>query len=143
MKTKKAFYPTQSSNSAPFSKVIIIDDNDVDHFINESLLHEISLSREIRRELSPANAISELKKTHKLADVPELIFFDLKMENKDGYNFLEEFRRLSDFIRDKCKIVVFAGEEKIENKHRILMNPSVIRYITKPIDVVQLKEILR
>ena len=125
-----------------FKSVIIIDDSEVDLFINEALLNEIKLSRDVRRELSPANMISQLKNTSKLSDVPELIIFDLNMEKKDGYSFLDEFRGLSDFIRDKCKIVVVSSTDQNEDKFRVLMNPSVIKYLVKPIDAFQLKEIM-
>ena len=121
---------------------LVIDDNEVDLFINEALLHEIKLSREVRRELSPANMISQLKNTNKLSDVPELIILDMNMEKKDGYSFLDEFRGLSDFIRNKCKIVIVSSTDLNEDKHRVLMNPNVIRYLVKPIDAFQLKEIM-
>ena len=125
-----------------FKKIVIINDNDVDLFINEALLNEISLSREVKREDSPFNVISELKQTDRLSDVPELIFLDLKMESKNGYSFLDEFRLLSDFVRNKCKIVVITSAEHNEDKFRILMNPSVIRLLVKPVDVFQIKEII-
>lgn len=125
-----------------FKRIVIINDNDVDLFINEALLNEISLSREVKRELSPANVISELKKADRLSDVPELIFLDLKMESKNGYSFLDEFKHLSDFVRNKCKIVIVTSPEHNEDKFRILMNPSVIRLLIKPLDVFQIKDII-
>jgi len=146
MSTKKIHStPSQSTPGRPqprFQRIVIIDDNDVGLFINESLLNEISLSREVKRELSPVNVISQLKKAERLTDVPELIFLDLKIENTDGYSFLEEFKHLSDFVRNKCKIVVVTTSERNEDKFRILMNPSVIRLLVKPVDVFQIKDII-
>jgi response regulator of citrate/malate metabolism len=136
-KERQSQSPKQALN-----KILIIDDNDVDLFINESLLKEVKLSREVKREISPANVISGLKKTQKLADVPDLIFIDLQVEEKSGFNFLDEFSGLSDFIRNKCKIIVIAGADNYEEKTRILLNPNVIRYLVKPLDIIQLKYIL-
>jgi response regulator of citrate/malate metabolism len=132
----------QSPKQQTLNKILIIDDNDVDLFINESLLKEVRLSREVKREISPANVISQLKKTEKLADVPDLIFIDLQVEGKSGLKFLDEFSSLSDFIRNKCKIIVIAGAENYDEKSQILLNPNVIRYLVKPLDIIQLKYIL-
>lgn len=146
MSTKKIqSKPSHQISGKPqprFKRIVIINESDVDLFINEALLNEISLSREIKREDSPYKVINELKQTVRLSDVPELIFLDLKMECKNGYSFLNEFRHLSDFVRNKCKIVIITSSEHNEEKFRILMNPSVIRLLVKPVDVFQIKEII-
>jgi response regulator RpfG family c-di-GMP phosphodiesterase len=123
-----------------FNQVLLIDDSDVDSFSFETLLNEISLSRKIIREISPISAIEKLKKTVRLSDVPELIFIDLNMKKMDGFEFLDEFSRLSDFVRDKCKIVVVSSLDQKEFKTRVLLHPNVIRFLVKPLDVVQLKD---
>lgn len=132
-----------SGNPQPrFKKIVIINDNDVDQFINQSLLKEISLSSEVKHVLSPSNLINELKRADRLSEIPELIFLDHKMECKDGFSFLKEFQLLSDFVRSKCKIVIVTSQEHNEDKIRILMNPSVVRLLIKPIDVYQIKDII-
>ena len=125
-----------------FKRIVIINENDLDLFINEALFHEFSLSNEVKYELNPANLINELKKADRLSEIPELIFLDLKMENIEGFSFLDEFKNLSDFVRNKCKIIIVTSQEHNEDKFRILMNPSVIRLLIKPIDVFQIKDII-
>jgi len=134
--------PSSGANQPRFKKIVIIDDNDVDLFINEALLKEISLSQEVKRENKPANLINELKNASRLSDIPELIFLDLKIETVNGFSFLNEFKNLSDFVRNTCKIVIITSSEHNEDKFRILMNPNVIRLLIKPIDVFQIKDII-
>ena len=146
MATKKIHSSTrqlQVKSTLPrFKSVLIIDNSDVDLFINEALLNELCLSREVKHELSPSNVINQLKKADRLSDVPELIFLDLKIENKDGFSFLDEFKQLSDFIKNRCKIVIISDSHQQEDKFRILINPNVIHYLIKPLDAFQLKEII-
>ena len=146
MSTKKILSkPIQLSSGKiqpRFKRIVIIDDDDVDLFINEALLKELSLSQEVKRENKPVNIINELKNASRLTDIPELIFLDLKIESIEGYSFLNEFKQLSDFVRNSCKIVVVTSAEHNEDKFRILMNPNVIRLLIKPIDVFQIKDII-
>lgn len=86
--------------------------------------------------------INFLNNVTRLSDVPELIFLNLDMPNDGGFRFLEEFNNLSDFIRSKCKIVVTTTALDQDTKHKVLMNPSVVRYLVKPLDVFQLKDFI-
>ena len=146
MPTKKILSKSSQLSSGKiqprFKRIVIIDDNDVDLFINEVLLKEISLSQEVKRENNTANVINDLKKASRLSEIPELIFLDLNIENQNGFSFLHEFKQLSDFVRNTCKIVVVTSAEHNEEKFRILMNPNVIRLLVKPIDVFQIKDII-
>ena len=132
-----------SGNPQPrFKKIVIINDNDLEQFICKAFFQEISKSLEVKHERNPFHLISELKKTDLLSEIPDLIFLDLKLENIDGFSFLEEFTHLSDFARSKCKIIIVTSQDYNEDKFRILLNTSVIRLLIRPVDVVQIKDII-
>src|SRR4051812_22241244 len=95
-----------------FNRIMVIDNSDVDFFSEKTLLNAISFSKNVDRELCPINAIEKIKKTERLNEVPELIFLQVDDNNNDGYRFLEEFNGLSDFIRNKCKIVVMSNSKE-------------------------------
>ena len=125
-----------------FNKILLIDDNKTDLFINETILKSLLLSKEIVQELSAGNAIDFLNNVTKLSDVPDLIFLDLNMPGMDGFEFLTEFNQLPEFIKSKCKIVVVTSSANKDDKHQALMNKNVIRYIIKPLDAFQLRDFL-
>jgi two-component SAPR family response regulator len=135
------FYSSSRFNPR-FNKVVIVDDSDVDLFINETILSAAAISREISRESRPENLIKQLQNIDLLKDVPELIFLDLKMNSMSGLDFLAEFSQLSDFVRNKCKIVIVTSSTEKDDKQRALLNPSVVRYLIKPLDIHQLKEFI-
>ena len=132
----------QQESTPRFNRIVLIDDSGVDLFINEAILKTISLTREIKKIFYPEKFLKQLSKANRLSDVPELIFLDLDMEGMDGFNFLEKFGKLSDFIRNKCKIVIVTSSPAKEDKFRALMNPSVIRYLIKPLDVYHLRDFI-
>jgi CheY-like chemotaxis protein len=127
-------YPPDVKPTPRFKKVLLIDDSEVDLFINRTILRDISFAKEIHEEMNPERAMDFLKNIERLSQVPDIIFLDLNMPIMSGFEFLDEFSKLSEFVRNKCKIIVVTSSPSAMDKHRALMFKSVIRYFTKPID---------
>ena len=125
-----------------FNKIVLLDDSDIAFFSCETLLKEVHISNEIKREISASSVINNLKSSERLSDIPELIFMDINIKKTDGFRFLEDFNNLSDFVKSKCKIVVLSSNHDLDDKKRILLHPSVIMLLHKPIDAFHLKELL-
>ena len=145
MKSTRAYKEIASYESKPeprFNKVVIVDTSEVDLFISETILNALHVAQEVKKQMKQEDVIHFLQNVSLLSDVPELIFLNLDMPQENGYRFLEEFSKLSDFIRNKCKIVVTTTSLDQDVKHKVLMNPSVVRYLVKPLDVYQLKDFI-
>jgi two-component SAPR family response regulator len=125
-----------------FNRIVLIDDCDLSLFIHETILNEISLSREIQKVLNPGLVLNQLQNSERLSEIPELIFLDLNMKDMSGFSFLDKFHQLSDFVRNKCKIIIVTASENLEDKSKALSSPSVIRYLIKPLDVFHLKDFM-
>ncbi|MFZ7116127.1 MAG: response regulator [Bacteroidota bacterium] len=141
MSTEKVHTYPFSESSKPrrrFENIVLIDDDTVDLFINETILRAAGISKNVKVISNPADFINQLVNTERLSDVPELIFLNLQMSGLQNFDFMSEFSTLSDFIRNKCKIVVITAQPIV----KLLSNTSIVRYLQKPLDVFQLKEFL-
>lgn len=153
MKAKKIFPNPPFTAVLPkpkFNRVMLVDDNETELFITETILKAISIAREIRLEEDPVSVLNYLQNIERLSEVPELIFLNINMRRMNGFDFLTEFNKLSDFVKNKCKIVAISDihnnePEKVMDadvKYRVMLNPGVVRFLVRPLDVYQLKDFI-
>ncbi len=121
-------------------KVMIIDDNEIDIFINQKVLEFNNFASEIINMQAAQNAIDQLQSSV-LEDIPDLIFLDLNMPIIDGFRFLYEFSLMPDQVRSKVKIVVLTSSDNSNDKEKVGANADVLTYISKPLNDHKLNQI--
>ncbi len=143
MKAKKHQTTFDASDQRPvprFNKAIVIDDNETEQGITEAILRACLVAKKVKLETDPQKVINSLHNVERLTDVPELIFVNLHMKSMKDLNFLVEFNGMSDFVKNKCKLIILTDLPDLEEKHRVLLHPCVVRYLIKPLDAFQLRE---
>ncbi len=145
MKAKKQTPSFQLQEQQPtprFHKAIVLDENETEHQITETILRACYVAKEVKLESDPYAAIHNLHNIQRLSEVPELIFVNLHMKALENLDFIAEFEGMSDFIKNKCKLIVLTSHSDLEEKQKILMNTCVVRYLVKPLDAFQLREFI-
>jgi CheY-like chemotaxis protein len=129
-------------NTFKFQRVLLIDDNDIDNFINERMITTNQFSKEVIVKNSAEAALQYLKDNEGNADLlPELIFLDLNMPVMDGFGFLAEFEKFSEVIRKNAKVIVLSSSISPEDINRASTNPYVVKYVNKPLNEKYLEAI--
>lgn len=124
------------------TKAVLIDDSDIDLFIQRRFLEVYNFSEQLVLYRSAEEALNWLRKLNGEAP-PDVIFLDLNMPDIDGFSFLENFDLLPDRIREKSKIVVLTSSNNKKDKDQVFENQNVIQFITKPLkqsDIEDLKK---
>ena len=121
-------------------RVMLIDDNEIDIFINQKVLEFNDFASEVVCIEAAQNAIDFIKDCS--ADrLPEVIFLDLNMPVVDGFRFLFEFSQLDEKIRAQIKIIILTSSDNARDKEKAAANPDVITYISKPLTEDKLNSI--
>jgi CheY-like chemotaxis protein len=127
--------------------VMLVDDNEIDNLINQKMIEASNICEHIFIHSGAKSAIEFLKNIEKLAKgpldlyLPEIIFLDIDMPLMDGFQFLDEFERLSEGIRKHCKVVMLTSSLNPQDMNKAKKNQFVLKYINKPLTQENLKKL--
>jgi CheY-like chemotaxis protein len=118
-----------------FPNVLLVDDNEIDNFINERIISSSKFAENIVVRNSADSALDYLRSVAEdLSKIPDVIFLDLNMPVKNGFGFLEDFAGLSESIRNKSKVIVLSSSISPEDINKASVNPFVHKYLNKPLN---------
>jgi CheY-like chemotaxis protein len=122
------------SKTARFKRVLLVDDNDIDNFINERIITSSFFADKVVVKTSARAALDFLRDNVSNPEtLPEVIFLDLNMPVMDGFAFLEEYKNIPDSAKGACKIVVLSSSISPEDINKAFTNPLVKKYLNKPL----------
>ncbi|MDQ3192637.1 MAG: response regulator [Bacteroidota bacterium] len=132
--------------AAKYETVMLIDDNEIDNFINQKMIEGSNFAERIYVNTSAKSAMEFLSNlalakdiTNKL--IPQFIFLDINMPIMDGFQFLEEFDKLPADLRKGIKILMLTtsiNPADIENSNN---DKRILQFINKPLTSAHLKSL--
>ncbi len=129
-----------------YSAVMLIDDSEIDNFINHKMIEGCNFSDHIHIHTSSRSALEFLKNVERLEQapkelVPEVIFLDINMPIMDGFQFVEEFLRLSPLFTKTSKIVILTTSVNPSDYEASKKYANVVKFINKPLTQFALEAI--
>ncbi len=122
---------------------MMIDDNDIDLRINSKLISLTKLFDEIIICQSGEEALDYLNKyINDEERVPHFILLDIQMPEMDGFEFLEEYKRLDKSFTDKCPVAMLSSTLDFGDIQRAEANPYVVKLLKKPLSPKELAELI-
>ena len=125
--------------------VWLIDDDSVNNMIHEIFFKDFFPNIVVRSFEEADVAYEELKRliaSKESKSIPDFIFLDINMPVMNGWDFLEEFHDNMFFMTEEVKMIMLTSSIDTVDYNRALQFPSVVGYLTKPLDLEKVEGII-
>lgn len=121
-----------------YQHVMLIDDLELDNFINEKLLAANDFSKKIYVTTSARSALEFLNNILIMGEeflnaMPEVIFIDINMPMVDGFQFIDAFKKTIEKQVNKPKLVVLTSSVFEKDKEKTFSISEDIVFLNKPL----------
>jgi CheY-like chemotaxis protein len=124
--------------------ICLIDDDDIYKFILKKELEISGFNSEIMEFKNGKSAINFFEEECTNAEkLPEIIFLDMKMPVKDGWEFLEDFAQIKHKLAKEINIYMVSTSQDPKDYQRAKKITHISGYFVKPVAVEKLRDILK
>lgn len=123
--------------------VLLVDDDNACNFFNRRLLknkHSITQVQEARNGRDALAIIKQAAEGNQT--LPNLIFLDLNMPVMSGWEFLNEFKKLPDAVKQQVVIIILSSSINPDDKARAKTYAEVAAYENKYLNDESLARII-
>lgn len=119
----------------PLENVMLIDDDTISLYLTSKRINKDNFTKNIITHTSVNLAIEYLVTNIKdESKLPNLIFLDINMPGKDGWDFIEEFKKLH--LPFKAPIFMLSSSDSILDKNKSAQYPNyVYGFFKKPLGI--------
>ncbi len=124
--------------------VAVIDDDSVYQFTANRTLKATQLAHQVLQFTNGQDALSFITShVSEVNKLPDIIFLDINMPITDGWEFLDEYRKIKKAISKPIRIYMVSSSIDPRDINRAKDNPEVIEYVEKPVSLSKFSELLR
>ncbi len=121
----------------------IVDDDPIFQMIFKMMVEKVCPGKEIRQFGNGQEAIDAIIATKGVQDeLPDIIFLDINMPVKTGWDFLNELPEIADpTLRENMRIYIVSSSINPEDQEKADAFAMVLGYLIKPVTETILKSI--
>ena len=126
--------------------IMLVDDDDATNFVNKMTINSLGIQTHVQVAWNGRDALDYLTRTGQYAGTesprPGIIFLDINMPKMNGWEFLEEYKKLPEDIRARIVIAMLTTSLNLDDAKRATQHEELKGYISKPLTVKGLEDII-
>jgi CheY-like chemotaxis protein len=127
--------------------ILLVEDNPADNYYHEIIIAEAGVCNHIKTALNGLEALAYLRKSTEQNQTesfphPDIIFLDINMPRMNGFEFLEEYKKLDGSMKSKVVISILTTSLNPEHQIKAMAFKVVNEFLTKPLSEEVLLEII-
>jgi CheY-like chemotaxis protein len=127
----------QQATACKHELVMLLDDSDLDNFINQKIIESARFSSKLKVSNSISAALEYVNKVDQKApehhQVPEVIFIDVNMPVMNGYELIKYLMANYALLLKNTKLVILTASPHEKERARTEGLPFDITYLCKPL----------
>ena len=121
--------------------VLLVDDNDADNFFHQLVIEKLNITDTIEIAENGEEALQFLKKEDNC--IPELIFLDINMPRMNGWEFLDEYKKIDDERKSSIIIIMLTTSVNPDDLERAKQISEVSGFEIKPLTAAMLENLIK
>ena len=123
--------------------IMLVDDNTDDNFYHERIIQKSNAANMVVAKESGIEALDYLKSAGGTENPrPDLIFLDINMPGMNGWEFLDEFRKLDKNLQSKMVVIMLTTSVNPEDEALSRTYDLLSDFKTKPLTKEMLEDVL-
>lgn len=105
-------YTSHSYNTMKtIKKVMLVDDDQINNFVCETIIRNENFAEQVVSFEWAEDALCYLQQQALNPDhtFPELIFLDINMPGMDGWQFINEYKKLPEHLTNECRLFMLSS----------------------------------
>ncbi len=123
--------------------ILLVDDDDGTNFLHKLIIKQAGVAEQVEVVLNGEEALNYLAEAVEgTKPVPDILFLDINMPLLNGWEFLDEYTKLSADKKVNTKIIMLTTSVNPDDAKRARTYDSVSGFKSKPLDDEMLNEII-
>ncbi len=124
--------------------ILLVDDDDATNFIHQMVIQRLNLDVKLQVVHNGKEALEYLTCTGKFTNEipfpqPGIVFLDINMPIMNGWEFLEEYKKLSKEQKAKIVIAMLTTSVNPDDEKKAKNSNEILEFINKPLEEASLE----